>query len=446
MSDAPVSVRSPSDGRRAQPWGRLTPPSDYVLEVGASGDLPIPPDAQAVLAFGNGRSYGDVCSNSRGPLLDGRGLGSILSFDTGSGKMRAGAGVTLARILEVALPHGWFLPVTPGTKYVTVGGAVANDVHGKNHHVAGTFGRHVTALEFARSDGSRITCSPTENEAWFQATVGGLGLTGMILWCELQLAAAPGRTIEVESVRFDALSDFFELSRDADRRFEYTVSWIDCLARGKALGRGWMYCGNHAPLEAQREFRDRKPLPFFLEPPLSLVNALSLKAFNFLYFHRPVPRHQHVDYDPFFYPLDSIRKWNRMYGPRGFFQFQCVVPPEGGPGAVRELLVQTAKHGQGSFLAVLKQFGDLESPGWLSFPRPGPTLALDFPNRGNRTLELMRRLEDVVMEAGGALYPAKDACMAPETFARSFPRWPELEAMRDPAFSSDFWTRVTRGS
>jgi len=370
----------------------------------------------------------------------------VLGFDTDTGRLRAGAGILLSEILELTVPQGWFLPVTPGTKYVTLGGAVANDVHGKNHHVSGTFGRHVTGLGLARSDGSRITCSPTENAEWFRATVGGLGLTGMILWCELQLASVPGRGIRVESRRFGELGEFFEISRDADRRFDYTVSWIDCLARGRSLGRGWIYCGNHAPLEEQREFSNRRSLDFILEPPVSLVNALSLKAFNFLYYHRRVPRTQVVDYDPFFYPLDSIRRWNRMYGPRGFYQFQCVVPPEAGEGAVRELLAQTAKHGQGSFLAVLKQFGDLESPGLLSFPRPGTTLALDFPNRGERTRGLLHRLESAAMESKGALYPAKDACMAPSTFVKSFPRWHELETMRDPAFSSDFWLRVVEGS
>ncbi|MEJ2538841.1 MAG: FAD-binding protein, partial [Gemmatimonadota bacterium] len=192
-------------------------------------------------------------------------------------------------------------------------------------------------------------------------------------------------------------------------------------------------------LEAPR----RRRLNFFLEPPVSLVNRLSLRAFNTLYYRRPLPRTSTVDYDPFFYPLDAVRNWNRLYGPRGFYQFQCVVPPESGPDAIGEILRQIAAHGSGSFLAVLKRFGDVPSPGLLSFPRPGPTLALDFPNRGDRTLRLLARLEEVAMEAGGALYPAKDACMSGDTFRRSFPRWEELEALRDPAILSDFWARVT---
>jgi len=430
---------------KAQPWGRLTPASDRLLPVEGQAGLPIPVDDAPVLPFGNGRSYGDVCTNSRGPLLDGRSLRSVFAFDAATGRLKAGAGVLLSEVLDLVVPHGWFLPVTPGTKYVTVGGAVANDVHGKNHHVSGTFGRHVLSLEIARSDGSRLTCSSAENPEWLYATVGGLGLTGLILWCEIQLIPITGRSISVESTRFGELSEFFALSQLADQRFDYTVSWIDCLARGRSLGRGWMYCGNHAESGEHRDYRGRRTLSFFLQPPFSLVNSLSLRAFNFLYYHRPVPRTQVVDYDPFFYPLDAIQDWNRMYGPRGFYQFQCVVPVDVGETVIRELLVQTARHGQGSFLAVLKRFGDLESPALLSFPRPGPTLALDFPNRGADTLRLLGRLESIVMEAGGALYPAKDACMAPETFAASYPRWPELEARRDPAISSDFWWRVTAG-
>lgn len=429
-----------SPNRRYEPWGRLSRPSTNATVLPADGPAALPEGT--FLPFGNGRSYGDVCSLSSGTLLDTRAMRRVLSFDAERGVIRCQAGTLLSEILELAVPRGWFLPVTPGTRFVTVGGAIANDVHGKNHHRAGTFGRHVLRLDLMRSDGVRIACSPDENAEWFRATIGGLGLTGLIVECDIQLIRVNGRAIDAETTRFGNLAEFFALSAESDHRHAYTVSWIDCLARGSALGRGWYIAGNHAS-ERGREPRRRRPLNFFVQPPLSLVNALTLKAFNTLYYHRPVPAAGPVDYEPFFYPLDSILNWNRMYGPRGFYQFQCVVPPESGEPVIRELLVQTAKFRQGSFLAVLKQFGDVASPGLLSFPRPGPTLALDFPNRGQRTRALLGRLEEIVMEAGGALYPAKDACMTAETFRRSYPAWETLESMRDPAFSSDFWRRVT---
>jgi FAD/FMN-containing dehydrogenase len=396
-----------------------------------------------VLPFGNGRSYGDVCTVGHGTLVGSRKRRAILAFDPGSGVLRAEAGILLSEVLDHCVPLGWFLPVTPGTKFVSLGGAIANDVHGKNHHVAGTFGCHVRRLRLVRSDGAVIECGPDRESGWFRATVGGLGLTGLIDWAEIQLTPIASRTVCVESVRFDDLSGFFELSAEMDDRYDYTVSWIDCLAGGSRLGRGWWYGGRHAESGELTGARPRKAPSFFVEPPISLVNRLSLRVFNALYYRRPLKRHSEVDYDPFFYPLDGVGKWNRLYGPRGFYQFQCVVPPDVGEDAVREILRQIGDHGQGSFLAVLKQFGDVASPGLLSFPRPGPTLALDFPNRGRRTLDLLQRLEAVAMEAGGALYPAKDACMSPRTFRRSFPEWERLEALRDPAIMSDFWIRVT---
>ena len=401
------------------------------------------PEEGSVLPFGNGRSYGDVCTIKDGTLVGSGRRRRVLDFQAETGVLRAEAGILLSEILDAFVPRGWFLPVTPGTKYVTLGGAIANDVHGKNHHVAGTFGRHVRRIRLVRSDGSVLDCSPTSETAWFAATIGGLGLTGLIDDAEIQLQPISSRDMEVESIRFGNLDEFFQLSSEFDPRYDYTVSWIDCLASGSRLGRGWWYGGKHAVEGDPAEPVRRRSLSFFLEPPVSLVNKLSLRAFNALYFRRPLRRHDTVDYDPFFYPLDAVRNWNRLYGPKGFYQFQCVVPPGEGPEAIAEILRQIGAHGRGSFLAVLKQFGDLSSPGLLSFPRPGPTLALDFPNQGMRTLEFLRRLEDVTMEAGGALYPAKDACMRPGTFRRSFPAWEELEALRDPAIRSDFWRRVT---
>lgn len=426
-----------------RPWGRLVPSASRVVEVESPDPFPPPGAGESVLPFGNGRSYADVCTARDGVLLGSRQRRAVLDFDPGTGVLRAEAGILLSEILDAFVPRGWFLPVTPGTRFVTLGGAIANDVHGKNHHVAGTFGGHVLRLRLVRSDGRTVECGPDREREWFEATVGGLGLTGLIDWAEIRLLPITSRSMDVASVRFGNLAEFFAVSSEMDPLYDYTVSWIDCLSGGRSRGRGWWYGGRHATDGGLTLERPRRRLNFFVEPPLSLVNRLSLRLFNALYYRRPVPRTAQADYDPFFYPLDAIRNWNRLYGPRGFYQFQCVVPPTAGEEAIGEILRQIALHGSGSFLAVLKQFGSVPSPGLLSFPRPGPTLALDFPNRGARTLELLARLEAVTMEAGGALYPAKDACMSPETFRRSYPRWEALAERRDPSIRSDFWDRVT---
>lgn len=424
-----------------RPWGRLQPAAHRVRETGADPD--VASWSRPALPFGNGRSYGDVCMNGEGELLAFRSARRILAFDPETGVLRAEGGTLLSEILDLVVPQGWFLPVTPGTKLVTLAGAIANDVHGKNHHVVGTFGRHVSAFELLRSDGERRVCTPDDAEPWFSATVGGLGLTGLITWAEIRLVPIAGRGMRVATHRFRNLEEYHDRSAAVDADHDYTVAWIDCLSRGAALGRGRLMAGNHAEAHEQRPFSPGRALNFFVQPPISLVNRLSLRAFNALYYRLPAKETAIVDFDPFFYPLDSIHNWNRMYGPKGFFQFQCVVPPEVGREAIRELLLQVGRVGSGSFLVVLKHFGDLASPGLMSFPRPGPTLALDLPNRGPATRRLMASLEAVVMEAGGALYPAKDACMSPETFEASYPRWRELEALRDPGFDSDFWRRVT---
>ena len=274
-----------------QPWGRLSGPAEDVRELRRPVDLS--PDERTVLPFGNGRSYGDVCVNSAGRLLDARPLGRILQFDRESGVIQAEAGALLSDVLDTIVPRGWFLPVTPGTKFVTLGGAIANDVHGKNHHVAGAFGRHVTRFELARSDGSRIVCSRTEHPDLFSATIGGLGLTGVIVWCELRLQQVESRGIAVETTRFGSLDEFFELSAEVDRVHDYTVSWVDCLAGGQKLGRGWLMAGGHT--DEDPPARRGRRLNFFVRPPFSLVNAVSLRVFNFLYYHRPVPDRRVVD-------------------------------------------------------------------------------------------------------------------------------------------------------
>ena len=408
--------------------------------------LPLPLEGGSVLPRGLGRSYGDSCLNDGGVLLDATLLDHLIEFDREAGRVRCEGGVSLADLLALIVPAGWFLPVTPGTKHVTVGGAVANDVHGKNHHRVGTFGCFVTRFELLRSTGERLLCSPTDNEALFRATIGGLGLTGVITWVEIQLRRVEGPAVDVESVRFDGLDGFFELAQASDERFEYTVAWIDCLARGRALGRGLLLRGNHAPADdasPSRPPRLRATVPF--DAPAFLLNRWTIRGFNALYYHRQRRRSvaRRVHYDPFFYPLDSIGSWNRLYGRRGFLQYQCVVPHAGGREATRDLLSHVATSGEGSFLAVLKLFGDVPSPGLLSFPRPGVTLALDFPNRGPVTSRLLGDLDWVVRRHGGRVYPAKDARMSAADFQAWYPEWQELARLADPAFSSSFWRRVT---
>lgn len=422
-------------------WGRLPGAPAAAELVFTERMAPLPAADGSLLPYGNGRSYGDVCLNGGGTLLRMRGLDRFIAFDAESGVLRCEAGVLLADILDTFVPRGWFLPVTPGTRFVTVGGAIANDVHGKNHHGAGTFGCHVLRFELLRSDGSRRVCSPTENAGWFAATVGGLGLTGAITWAEIRLRRIDGPLLAVENSRFAGLDEFFALNAAAEARHEYTVAWIDCLA---ATPRGIFMAGDHLAADAAQDAArsaPKKPLSFPITPPVSLVNGLSLRAFNRLYFHKPLPARATQHYAPYFYPLDGILHWNRMYGRQGFYQYQCVVPPAA-RDALDEMMRAIAASGQGSFLAVLKTFGERSSPGVLSFPMPGITLALDFPNRGAGTLALFARLDAIVTAAGGRLYAAKDARMPGALFRRGYPAFAEFTTYLDPGLASDFWRRI----
>ena len=398
----------------------------------------------ALLPYGLGRSYGDSCLNINRELVDCRRLNRILGFDESTGMLRCEGGVTFADIIDVFLPKGWFLPVTPGTQFVTVGGAIANDVHGKNHHCAGTFGAHVLQLGLHRSNDGLVVCNPEENPRLFRATIGGLGLTGVIAWADIQLRRVAGPWIDAELVPFRSLSGFLDLSRESDGRFEYTVAWLDCFA-GKNT-RGIFFRGNHSAETGRKFYPRRGPrLPFAL--PGWLLNRYSVKAFNAAYYHRHSARKgaARLGYDSFFYPLDSIRQWNLLYGKQGFLQYQCVIP-EANLDAFGELLDRIGRSGMGSFLGVLKQFGSAPPAGMLSFPRPGLTLALDFAMRGEKTLQLMRSLDDVVLHSGGALYPAKDARMSPALFEASFPEWRSFVPCIDPKMSSSFWRRVTEAN
>jgi FAD/FMN-containing dehydrogenase len=400
----------------------------------------------SLLPYGNGRSYGDSCLNVGGALVPMRGLDRFISLDSSAGIVTCEAGILFDEMFRVIMPAGWFVPVTPGTRFITLGGAIANDVHGKNHHAVGTIGRHILRFELLRSDGRRLICSPTENPQLFGATIGGLGLTGIITWAQLQLRPIAGPVMSVETIRFANLDEFLQLQSQSDDTFEYTVAWVDCLSKGSQLGRGWFERANHS--QARAPIPNESPrgpnVPF--APPISLVNAASLRIFNTLYYHRPRTRRNERWFESYFYPLDSIGNWNRLYGPRGLYQYQCVIPDAASRDGTAALLNAIARSGQGSFLAVLKVFGGLESPGLLSFPRKGLTLALDFPNRGQNLVRLFTELDAVVRDAGGRIYPAKDGRMPPELFREGFPRWREFTQYIDPRCSSSFWRRVMDGA
>lgn len=427
-------------------WGNFPQAEQKVRRINWSGEVVLG-DEGTLLPYGYGRSYGDSCLNDGGTLLDVTGLERFIGFDPESGVVRAEAGVSLEQLLVFCVPRGWFLPVTPGTKYVSLGGAVANDIHGKNHHRAGTFGRHVRAFELLRSDGSRLVCSPTQNPELFAATIGGLGLTGLISWVELTLRPINSSLIDSESIKFANVDEFFDISAQTDEKFEYTVAWVDCTAQGKNLGRGLYMCGNHAqepgPLEPSPPPRLAAP---FNAPDFAL-NRWTIGAFNTLYYgkqrRKTVEKKAH--YEGFFYPLDAVGAWNRIYGARGFLQYQFVLPYTGDAGVTKEIFSRIAASKLGSFLAVLKMFGDLPSPGLLSFPQPGVTLALDFPNEGARTFALLEDLDGLIRDHGGRVYPAKDARMSAESFGTFYPQWREFERYIDPQFSSSFWRRVTQG-
>lgn len=434
---------------RFQSWGRYPKADQDVHAFRWKGDSLPETGRKTLLPFGLGRSYGDSCLNHGHALLDTAGLNRFIAFDESRGILQCEAGVTLDEILKLIVPRGWFLPTTPGTKFITLGGAIANDIHGKNHHVAGTFGCHVKAFELLRSDGSRLRCTPRTHADLFKATIGGLGLTGLITWAEFRLRKIDNAWIDSESIKFEGLGEFLELSRASNDDWEYTVSWIDCAARGKSFGRGIFMRGNHAPasvLSRKLHHDPRLRAPF--DCPNSMLNAFSIKSFNTLYYQKQRARHvrSRVHYDPFFYPLDAVDDWNRIYGNRGFFQYQCVIPFEDGQEAMEDILGRITASRQGSFLAVIKTFGDKKSPGMLSFPKPGITLALDFPNRGDSTLRLFDELDERVEAANGAVYPAKDARMSAAFFQKAYPRWEAFSSFIDPQFSSSFWRRVTQPS
>jgi decaprenylphospho-beta-D-ribofuranose 2-oxidase len=423
-----------------------------------------------LLARGLGRSYGDSATNAGGAVALMERVDCLLDLNVSVGLTReagtaavveAEAGVSLATLVDVLLPRGWFLPVTPGTRYVTLGGAIAADVHGKNHHADGTIGNFVESLRLMLADGSVLDCSPAANADVFWATVGGMGLTGIILSARLRLRPVSSAYVSVRQTRLanlDAALDHFEAAREGGsrpggREPTYSVAWIDCLAGGASLGRSVVMEGEHLSAGAlaaagmslergrdplARPRRQGRSVPFHF--PGFALSRPTVRLFNEAYYRAHGDGTRAVGLDAFFYPLDAVRHWNRVYGRRGFVQYQALFPSAAARQGLREMLEAISDAGSASFLAVLKRTGE-QGQGMLSFPMPGYTLALDLPNTGPRLDALLRGLDAIVLRHGGRLYLAKDATMSAEAFAAMYPRLDEFRRVKatvDPAgrFSS----------
>jgi len=391
---------------------------------------------------GNGRAYGDSALNPAATLSL---LPSdrLIAFDAATGRLTCEAGTLLAEILEVFVPRGWFPPVTPGTKFVTVGGMIAADVHGKNHHGAGSFGDYVESLDLALADGRVVRCSAHENPELLEATRGGMGLTGAILRASFKMNPIETATMRQETLRaanLDAAMALFEESR----AWTHSVAWIDCLSRGSALGRSIFFRGEHARLDelpaderaSALALKPRTPHRVPLDFPSFVLNRWSVAAFNELFYRRSAPGTELIDYDKFFYPLDALLEWNRIYGRAGFVQYQCVLPKEASRVGLGAILERIHAAGEGPFLSVLKLFG--RQRGLLSFPMEGYTLALDFHARP-KVFALLDALDEIVADHGGRLYLAKDARLSGATMRRFYKgsdaleRFAGLRARLDPA-------------
>jgi FAD/FMN-containing dehydrogenase len=396
---------------------------------------------ETFLPFGLGRSLSDVCLNPDGVLLRTPAMDRLLAFDETRGILRCEAGVTLRSLLEFLAPRDWFLPTTPGTSQVTVGGAIANDVHGKDHHRNGSFGCHVTRLELLRSDGRRVECSPDVESDLFRATISGLGLTGLITWAEFRLKRMPSPWLDVETVRFASLEDWRGVTQE-DAAWEYTVAWLDGT---RPPFPGLHIRGNFAAGgPSGHRLRCNTAVTIPCNAPGWLLQPWFVGAFNRLkLLAQPAAvKKSRQDFQNFFYPLDRLGNWSRLYGRRGYLQYQFAAPHERAPGLLQRVLETAITARQPAYLVVLKSLGPAIPAGLLSFPMPGLTAAMDFPNLGPPTLELFGRFDEMVRDAKGRLYPAKDPRMPAAMFRDGYPAWREFARHVDPAFSSGFWRRV----
>jgi FAD/FMN-containing dehydrogenase len=412
-------------------WGRYPRIDCPVVRMRETEEAPrIIGARSSVIPFGNGRSYGDAALNRDGVVAT-RCADRFIDMDAATGIVTVEAGLLLAELIRIVLPRGWFPAVTPGTKFITIGGAIAADVHGKNHHTVGTFSQHVEWLDLLTADGSVRRCSRTADTELFDATCGGMGLTGLILRAALRLIPVESAFMQQETLQAADLETAMSLL-EASETWPYTVAWIDCVTGGAQLGRSLIYRADHAkrgdagtnPFAAPT----RRALAVPVDFPSFALNPLTVQAFNALYYRRGRPGLALVDYDRYFYPLDSITGWNRIYGRRGFVQYQCVIPRAASQEALHRLLEEMVRAKSGSFLAVLKLFG-AEAQGYLSFPMEGYTLALDFPaNAAN--LALLERLDRILLDFGGRIYLAKDARQSAEMVRRGYPKLDRFKSVR----------------
>jgi decaprenylphospho-beta-D-ribofuranose 2-oxidase len=444
MTDPVEEPRDTDDREVVTGWGRNPRSVSHVVRPAHADDLALAVKAsgpRGAIVRGLGRSYGDQAMNAGGLVVCSTGVSGLLELDHGAGTARVLAGTSLSALLREIVPQGWFVQVTPGTRNVTVGGAIANDVHGKGHHATGTFGAHVRSMVLALPDGTLRTLTPTETPREFWATCGGMGLTGTVVEATIGLRRIETSLLKVDSDRVPDLDTLLDLLLEGGRRYRYSVAWIDCLARGRSLGRAVHDQGDFAAVDdlPARDRRRREPLAYRLPPtvpappaaPDALINRASIAAFNELWYRKaPRRRRGHLQsIDKFWYPLDMVGAWNRMYGRRGFLQWQCLVP-FGAEGALRQIVEAIAEHPAPSFLSVLKYFGQA-NPGPLSFPGPGWTLAVDVPTDVGGLAALLNRLDEQVLHVGGRLYLAKDSRMRPDHLPLMYPRLDEWRAVRD---------------
>ncbi len=432
-------------------WGRY-PRGDQVVERPEKA-CQLGLNEGPTLARGQGRSYGDASLNEVGHVILTERLNRFLEFDRETGILKAEAGATLGDVLEAMVPQGWFPPVTPGTKFSSLGGCVAADIHGKNHHHDGSFGEHVTELVIVDKAGERVTCSPTERPELFWATVGGMGLTGIIESVSFKLQPIETAYMRVKHRRAGNLEVTFNLMENEAYDDQYSVCWIDCMARGKRMGRSVLMTGHHAakaevPLMAHDPLRIKpgRVRNFKRDWPGFMLNKLAIRMFNARFYWREGRRGQFLcDYHAYFYPLDRIENWNRMYGKRGFVQYQFVVPVHRAKSGIGRVLEMVSKSRRASFLAVLKRFGPA-SEGMLSFPQEGYTLALDMPLSAD-LMDFLEGLDEVVLEHEGRVYLAKDARLPAGMFKAMYPRLDEFMNLKreidpDNRFTSNLARRL----